>query len=544
MIAGARVETTWMYDKMNHQPRIPAAWRVLALVIAVTWLGGCSSQDGDSNPLSNLLSRNSQQPVWKKFGRTFSKKRPATEQHDGLDTAQRADIQLAMARSMERQADTTRTMAAYQDVLKLQPNHPVATHRLAVLHDRLGNYEVSGQLFRRALQLSPGNAAIFGDLGYSMYLQDRWSEAEMNLRQAIALNPGDRRTHNNLGLVLAHVGDSNASLGEFRRAGCTATDAHMNLAYVQTLYQNWPQARRNYRLALKADPSSDKAKGRLAKLETLIAKVDPASMPGKTSSRARVVKLPPVSAVRRTSAAETASAAGHTKSTGPIAAFVPRRRVARNSAKQPAMKLSLSQPAASVSPGPSSVGVAPPRSTVRVSPPRPVIKPSRPRHTIRISPPQRNVKVSAPQPAAIVSSAAPRKIVRPLPSKARRTWSGANPPASRPQATFDAFRSPTKTVSSRKIARRSPAEPVAKLAPTRPALKIVSSEPVSMNSPVGPIAKLVPTTSLRKYHVQPDDARGWVTDAATSQENQSARQFRSNDSSTSTRHESAVRFRR
>ena len=118
-----------MYGKMNHQPRIPAAWRVLALVIAVTWLGGCSSQDGNSNPLSNLLSRNSQQPVSKKFGRTFSKKRPVTEHHEGLNTAQRADIQLAMARSMERQADMTRTMAAYQDVLKLQPNHPVATHR-------------------------------------------------------------------------------------------------------------------------------------------------------------------------------------------------------------------------------------------------------------------------------------------------------------------------------------------------------------------------------------------------------------------------------
>lgn len=533
-----------MYDKMKNQPRIPAAWRVLALVIAVTWLGGCSSQERHSNPLANLFSKSSQQPVSKKFGRTFSKKRPATEQREGLNTAQRADIQLAMARSMERQKDTTRTMAAYQDVLKLQPNHPVATHRLAVLHDSLGNYKVSGQLFRRALQLSPGNAAIFGDLGYSMYLQDRWGEAEMNLRQAIALNPRDRRTHNNLGLVLAHVGDSNASLGEFRRAGCTATDAHMNLAYVQTLYQNWPQARRNYRLALKADPSSDKAKNRLAKLETLIAKVDPASMPGKTSSRARVVKLPPVGAVRRTSAAETASATGHTKSTGPIAAFVPSPRIARNSAKQPAMKLSLKQPAASVSPGPSSVGVAPPRSTVRVSPPRPVIKPSRPRHTIRISPPQRNVKVSAPQSAAIVSSAVPRKIVRPVRSKARRTWSGANPTASRPQATFDAFRSPTKTLSSLKTARRSPSEPVAKLAPTRPALKIVSSEPDADDSPLGPIAKLAPSMSPQKYHLQPQDADAWSADMAISQENQSARQSRLNDSSLSSRRESEVRFRR
>lgn len=497
---------------MNHQLRIPATWLGLALAMVAVCLGGCLSQDSGSNPLSNLFSKNSEKPFSKKYGRTFSKKRQNTEQYEGLSVAQRADIQLAMARSLERQEDATKTMAAYQDVLRLQPNHPVATHRLAVVHDRHGNYEVSGLLFRRALELSPGNAEVFCDLGYSMYLQDRWSEAEMNLRQAIAINPGNRRAHNNLGLVLAHVGNSNASLAEFRRAGCTATDAHMNLAYVQTLHQNWAEARWHYGVALRADPSSEKAKSRLAKLEMLIAKVDPTSKPGANHTPpASVVKLPPIGAVRKTSATENTPAAGKTPVTGPIAAFVPSLlRWAKVLPKQPAMKLSLRQPAPRVSSRPPAVKVSQPQPTEKVSTPKPAVTVSPPQRSVRFSQPPRTVKLSPARPAV----------------------------------TFDALGPLTKILTSQRFTRNSPSEPVAKLAPTRGALKAVSSEPVTEDSPVGPITKLAPAKSLQKYDLGPQDADAWVSDTAAPRASEPASQTEGSDSSIFSRRDSEIQFRR
>ena len=44
----------------------------------------------------------------------------------------------------------------------------------------------------KALKLSPGSPDIYCDMGYSLYLQRRSAEAEMNLRQAIALDSNTR----------------------------------------------------------------------------------------------------------------------------------------------------------------------------------------------------------------------------------------------------------------------------------------------------------------------------------------------------------------
>ena len=340
---------------MNDRPRFFAKWSLLALAIC---LGGCSSQAPHAVAPSSLLSKIPGRSITEKFRWPFSKKQKITEQYEELSVAQQADIELSIARSMEQQKDVADPIAAYRDVLKRQPNHPVATHRLAVLTDRQGNHEASAPLFLRALELSPENAEIFCDLGYSMYLQDRWSEAEMNLRQSIALDPDNHRAHNNLGLVLAHQGKTNASLVEFRQAGCTSTDAYMNLAYVQMLNENWTESRRHYGLALQADPASEKAKIRLEKLESLITKVQAlAQAESDTRSLSSVIRLPPVSAVAQRSAAVETSVANVALTTGPRGAKIAAemtaakpslgQAAAKLPSKSPVQKVSWRQPAAS-----------------------------------------------------------------------------------------------------------------------------------------------------------------------------------------------------
>src|SRR5215210_8056882 len=133
-------------------------------------------------------------------------------------------------------------MAAYQDALRRDAHRADAYLRLAVLHDRQGQFQESAGLYQQALTARPGDPDIYSDKGYSLYLQRRWVEAEMSLRQAIVLRPDHARAHNNLGLVLAHTGRPDLAMIEFGQGGCTEADARINLAYALTLERHWPEA--------------------------------------------------------------------------------------------------------------------------------------------------------------------------------------------------------------------------------------------------------------------------------------------------------------
>jgi Tfp pilus assembly protein PilF len=183
-----------------------------------------------------------------------------------------ADIQVALGRSLERRGQYEEALAAYADALKRDPASGDVCLRMAILYDRQGQFNQSQEFYQKALANHPGSAYIFCDRGYSLYLQHCWTEAEMNLRQAIALQPGDVRAHNNLGLLLAHTNRGDEALVEFRRAGCKEADAQANLAFALTLDRHWAEARTHYEYALAEDNSSDHAKKGLDELNSLLAK--------------------------------------------------------------------------------------------------------------------------------------------------------------------------------------------------------------------------------------------------------------------------------
>ena len=106
-----------------------------------------------------------------------------------ITPAQEADVQITMGRVAEKQGDIEQAMAAYRGALTRDDHRADAHLRLAVLHDKQGKFRESAELYKKALALRPGDAEIYCDMGYSFYLQRRWAEAEMNLRQAIAVNP-------------------------------------------------------------------------------------------------------------------------------------------------------------------------------------------------------------------------------------------------------------------------------------------------------------------------------------------------------------------
>lgn len=200
--------------------------------------------------------------------------RPATTASAAAESTeeQTLDLQLALARSLEKQGDLQRAADLYQGISSQHPKDGRAVHRLAIVHDQQAQFDKSAELFRKALKLQPGNPDIFCDLGYSQYLQQRWSESEMNLRQALALAPEHRRAHNQLGLVLAQLDRRTEALAEFRKAGGTAAEAHLNTALVLSMNGRLEDARREYEFALEEGAVPDELHARLAQLDQEIAR--------------------------------------------------------------------------------------------------------------------------------------------------------------------------------------------------------------------------------------------------------------------------------
>ena len=185
-----------------------------------------------------------------------------------------ANVKIAMGRTLEQRGQTTEAVATYLEAVKEDPRRADAFVRLAVIHDQQGKFAESMNYYRKALNIQPDNPDIYCDVGYSFYLRSRWQDAEKSLRQAIALNADHSHAHNNLGSVLAHTGRCEEALVEYRKSGCTAADAHSNVAYALTLEHQLPEARKHYEQALAIEPSSERARKGLEELNRLCAKVD------------------------------------------------------------------------------------------------------------------------------------------------------------------------------------------------------------------------------------------------------------------------------
>ncbi len=173
-----------------------------------------------------------------------------------LSARQKADIEMAVARSLEAQGNIDGAVKVYLRVVREDASRSDACHRLAVLHDQKGDCRTSESFYQAALHKDPENAELHCDFGYSLYLQNRWPEAEVGLRRAIALKPDLARAHNNLGLLLARTGRHQESLMEFAAAGCGESEARANLDFAISLQRRWEAAHAGFEPASRADPNS------------------------------------------------------------------------------------------------------------------------------------------------------------------------------------------------------------------------------------------------------------------------------------------------
>lgn len=162
------------------------------------------------------------------------------------------DQELALAHSLELQGKTAEAIYTYSTILAKEDRADVH-HRLAVMHDKRGNFKASEEHYQQALKVDPKNAELLCDRGFSYLLQGRMEDAQDHLNRAIKREPKLSRAHNNLGLLLAQQGHVDRALVEFAAAGCSHAEARTNLAYALTMAGKVADAEHHLEIARRAD---------------------------------------------------------------------------------------------------------------------------------------------------------------------------------------------------------------------------------------------------------------------------------------------------
>jgi tetratricopeptide (TPR) repeat protein len=140
-----------------------------------------------------------------------------------------------------------------------------ATRRLAILHDRTGNFDKAIEEYQRGLHDNPRDAELFNGLGYGYYNRAEWELAEKNLRKAVTLDPKMTTAWNNLGMTLAMQLRYEEALTAFEKVVPKA-QALCNLAFIQATQKKYAEARQNYERALELQPGLQLARSGLQKL--------------------------------------------------------------------------------------------------------------------------------------------------------------------------------------------------------------------------------------------------------------------------------------
>ncbi len=189
---------------------------------------------------------------------------------------QRFQVHVDFGRVFEAQGNFDAAVLEYQDALtvaatrrhgSLGPADEALAHRrIAGALDRLGRFAQAETHYQKAIKLSPKDAKIWNDAGYSYYLQGRWADAERTLRTAVRLAPDDYRIRTNLGLALAAAGRSEEALPLLSESNGDAI-GHANLGYLLAASGQLELARSQYETALALRPDLEIARRALARIE-------------------------------------------------------------------------------------------------------------------------------------------------------------------------------------------------------------------------------------------------------------------------------------
>ncbi len=166
----------------------------------------------------------------------------------------------------QRQELREEARLSYLRALEVDPKYLPAYTALAHLQQTLGDQNGAVKFYQKALELAPGDATLWFELGMSQCRQRAWPAALGSLRKAMELSPNNRQYANVTGLTLARTGHWDEAYEMLRNVNGEAK-AHYDLARMLRHTDQLVMARKHAQAALEADPKFREARTLLEEMD-------------------------------------------------------------------------------------------------------------------------------------------------------------------------------------------------------------------------------------------------------------------------------------
>jgi tetratricopeptide (TPR) repeat protein len=150
-----------------------------------------------------------------------------------------------------------------EQAVAIDPASAEGLELLGRIEMRSNNLEAAISNFLAAARVEPENARIVANAGYAFMLRGELGRARTCLEKAINLDGSLVEARNNLGIVLAKLGDSDGALRQFLAVN-EPPAAFNNLGVVYLEQKKWRDARDAFQRAVALDPEYRNARANLA----------------------------------------------------------------------------------------------------------------------------------------------------------------------------------------------------------------------------------------------------------------------------------------
>lgn len=162
--------------------------------------------------------------------------------------------------------ELSKAEGAYQKILEIDPNQPVALHLLGVIAYQTGNNDMAVELITKALAVEPNYAEAHSNLGNALRELGRPEDALASYSQALAIRPDYAEAHINLGLALQDLGKPEEAAASYHQALAVRPDlaeAHYNLGLALQDLGKLEDAAASYNKAISLRPDFAEAHNNL-----------------------------------------------------------------------------------------------------------------------------------------------------------------------------------------------------------------------------------------------------------------------------------------
>ena len=165
--------------------------------------------------------------------------------------------ELGRATHYHSAGDFRRAEQAYQRILAVVPDHPVAMHQLGLIAMQTGDATKALEWFQRAAQTDPLNADVQTDLGCILKDAGKITEAIASFERAVSLDPNSIIALHNLGDILIEQGEYQQAQTFFQRVLKLRPDlaeTHCSLGNLWKKTNKTEAAITSYRRAIELKP--------------------------------------------------------------------------------------------------------------------------------------------------------------------------------------------------------------------------------------------------------------------------------------------------